>query len=197
MADQIDLEEDNTPLETEEGEVSWWANSSIETDTTGYTAYEGVTLSRVTTEAFVGAASLKAVATGVLGYGTQFDVDPPGGLVAGDIWTLSFWVKAEGAAIGKSMYAILRRGFDTNEDTAVPFTLTSGWQKITSRGTVVNPLNTTVRSYIINDAPAVSGDTFYADLVQVEQGVVYLDVEESVDSEDYGFFPELSELAAF
>jgi hypothetical protein len=84
----------------------------------------------------------------------------------GDTFVGSVWVKADTAA-GKPVQVVIRAngGSTASENTASsPLTLTTGWQQVQVRHTVVRADRTSLELYVAQ-TDAASGDAFFVDSI--------------------------------
>lgn len=127
--------------------------SNVETGTTGFSAINGATLTRVTTEHWQGEASLRV----------QTDADKEGVSVANGTqkagsYTFSVYLKGTG-----KVYLTITDGTTTQDGLAI--TLTSTWTRYTVTGTMGNKVVTCQ----IRQSGTGTAD-FYADGLQLESG---------------------------
>jgi hypothetical protein len=118
----------------------------------------GATLTKVTTQAFVGSASLQVVTTAVANEGGEIAL--PGTFVKGTKYTASVYLK--GNAGGETGSILLGNG---TESASAAFTLTTSWQRFTVTFTPTAD-RTGVSLAIRHNAATVV--TFFADAAQVE-----------------------------
>lgn len=138
-------------------------NPSFEVNTTGWTSYLS-TISRDTTEAHIGSASLKVVTTGQGGP----SLNPTLPVTAATTYTQSAWVKApSGQAMTMQMLQYSPTVVNL-KSTSVAFTGTGAWQRVSLTDTIA--LGATLMTpYIFSGA---SGITFWVDAVMVERSAV-------------------------
>jgi hypothetical protein len=131
-------------------------NPSFETNTTGWNAVSGASLSRVTTEAYVGTSSLKVDTSTTVGSGVNIQPSTP----SNGQHIASVWVKAPA---GTQMRA--RLSDVTTSSPTTNFTANGAWQRVITPA--VTRLTTTMRIDIHTLGSAV---TFYVDAVQLQTG---------------------------
>jgi len=146
--------------------------ASIETDTTGFAAMSGATISRDTTEHWNGTASLKVVCPGSVlyegVYTTNIVVSPS------TVYTGSFWIKA---TAGKSLTIQLTDGVI---ETHVSFTASGIWERKEITHTVsASSTALALRCYTETSIQAV---TFYLDGLQIEKSNIATDWALSPDA---------------
>lgn len=103
-------------------------NPSVETNTTGISAAgSGTTISRVTTEQYVGTASIRAVCDGTVAIqGVNFGT----GTVAANTYSAAAWVKAPaGTALALNIDSSV-----VITSVQVNFTATGSWQRVSTTG---------------------------------------------------------------
>lgn len=143
------------------------ANPSFEVDTTGWTT-SGGTFARVTTQAYVGTASLQLTANN--SNGAIYDVS---GVTASQTYTSSIWVKG---TAGDTVQLELRErdsgGATVGTTSGTITTLTGSWQRLTVTRTFGS---TGVNArFIIRNISATSSPTYW-DAVQLEEGSLLRD----------------------
>ena len=132
-------------------------NPSFETNTTGWNLVSGAVLTRVTTEAYSGTASLRVVSSVSVGSGAQL---VQSGTVAGVTYVFSAWVKMP---LGVSFRC---RISDTTVGAAETiYTGTGNWQRVSSPSRVAT--TTTMWGYVQTLGTAT---TFFVDAAQLETG---------------------------
>jgi hypothetical protein len=131
-------------------------NPSFGTNTTGWNAVSGASLSRVTTEAYVGTSSLKVDTSTTVGSGVNIQPSTP----SNGQHIASVWVKAPA---GTQMRA--RLSDVTTSSPTTNFTANGAWQRVITPA--VTRLTTTMRIDIHTLGSAV---TFYVDAVQLQTG---------------------------
>lgn len=151
--------------------VNWVSNPSFETDTVGWSAVAGATLSRDTVNYRSGIASLKVVNTSASA--AQYSDLP---LVAGSgFYTISAYVKLETGATTAN-YFIRQLQYENIGGPTVSagnvgiqsLSVTGNWVRLTgviNKAATANYLNLRVVT-----ASTTSGDIFYVDDVMVEKG---------------------------
>ncbi len=135
--------------------------SDVETDTSGFTAITGATLTRDTTQQWHGAASLKVVTPGVatnegVGVGR-----PDTAFQAGQTITASAYLRGAGTL----QFKIVRAGVTTYANTTI--TLTGTWTRYQITATLPYPLPTGTYQLQITTS-GTQAVTFYADGLQIE-----------------------------
>lgn len=145
-------------------------NGGIETNTTGW-GTAGATISRSTANYKFGTASISCTTNGsVIREGCYWTNDGTAmsGIAAGDIVTVSVWVKATS---GRTMQleAVPRSG-GTNLSgvVVVPFTTTGLWQRITAT-TAVLPATADNVAFTVYNQTSIQVHTFNVDGAQVEE----------------------------
>lgn len=93
------------------------------------------------------------------------------GPTAGRTFSGSFWVYAEGSAVGKTLTAILREegGASSTAQTSVAQTLVADWQRLKVTRTVSKNDRTAVRLIVSRASGASAGEYFDLDGAQVEE----------------------------
>lgn len=138
--------------------ISEWSANNATITSDGSIAHEGNASAQV---AFTTASNFANYV-----YCTQ-----PVNYTAGKTFTLSAWVYATGAAVGKSVRLQLNETGGTITEEAVGFTdavLVAGWQRIKFTGTLVRDDRTAVVVYFIQVSPVIF--TVNLDSIQLEQG---------------------------
>lgn len=135
--------------------------SDVETDTTGLSAITGATLTRDTTQAWHGAASLKVVTPGVatnegVGVGR-----PDTAFQAGQTITASAYLRGAGTL----QFKIVRAGVTSYANTTI--TLTGTWTRYQISATLPYPLPAGTYQLEITTS-GTQAVTFYADGLQIE-----------------------------
>jgi hypothetical protein len=158
---------------------NWLTQGGFETFITAWSPSTGTpTLSRSTSEHQYGAASLKVTSTAATDYATLFQFGDPGNQLPGSGgYTLSGWVKGEGAAIGRLLSVLL-------QDTAgggtanLNVNLTGAWQQAVVPHPSIHVSNFINVFFYCNGGSV--GEAFYVDGVQVETGLTatsYIDTD--------------------
>jgi hypothetical protein len=145
------------------------ANGGFETNTTGWGGVNSTTIARSTARAKFGAASLKATEGGANLIETQTS-STVSGATAGRKFTVSCWVYAEGAVVGKAfrIYAIESGGATGESNTLTSITLAAGWQRVSHTHTVVQNDRTAIKNNPYVDA-SDPGAYIYLDGCQTEE----------------------------
>lgn len=133
--------------------------SSVETDLTGFTVIGG-TLSRDTTKAWRGSASLKVVTQGSTSQ-EGFYIFPMPTASPNTVYTASVYLKGSGTV--KLELAVLPGGSVVNSQI---ITLNNSWQRVTVTGTTKSD---TTNVYLLVRTTTVQAITFWADGLQIEQ----------------------------
>ena len=148
--------------------------SDIETDTTGFVAAGGATLSQDKTTAYQGLASLKVVYLASHSYpGASIHLDPTK-LGTGVLVTFSAWVNAPAGTtmqIGAQHSVSPYTGYGQTN-----FTATGGWQRVSA--TFTTPTTTPADQYelfLVYNGTPTTGATFWVDALQLEQNSVATD----------------------
>jgi len=140
--------------------------SSIETDTSGFKSLLGATLTRTTSEAKFGNASLQVETPGEV-HREGVSIDPYVVASEGETYTGSVYIKGAGELLVLLQFYDLLGAYISQ--AVKPITVTSDWQRIDVTG--VAPSGTAYTELIIrtaeNNPQAV---TFYIDGLQIEQG---------------------------
>jgi Carbohydrate binding domain len=147
-------------------------NGDFEYDVAGWNP-SNFTLTRVTSEAHHGAASMQVAATGTTNLWIYGTIQLPPGGTAGLKFTVSFWVKGAGSALGKQLYFYPQEAGGVaaaSSMTGGSLLLTSSWQKATITQTIVENDRTITSIVFYLGADVAIGDTFYLDEVQYEAG---------------------------
>ena len=151
--------------------TNWVENPSFETNTTGWSAVAGATLSRDTVNYRSGVASLKVVNSSASA--AQYSNLP---LVAGSgFYTISAYVKLETGATTAN-YFIRQLQYENIGGPTVSagnigiqsLSVTGNWVRLT--GTINKAATANYLSLRIVTASTTSGDIFYVDDVMVEKG---------------------------
>ncbi len=156
------------------GNMLAYNQSSVETDTTGFTSQNGATLTRDTTQFWQGTASLKCVTPGTTTAEGFLAYLPSNAVLAGETLTLSCYLTA---TAGTSLSLFL---MSTSIGGIGPFkvvTLAGGlgvWQRVSVTTTI--PPGVVSGLYGLRLATATQAAvTFYVDGLQVEAGSVASD----------------------
>jgi YHYH protein/Carbohydrate binding domain len=150
-------------------------NPSFETDTTGWVAYNGSTVSRDTAQKYVGSASLKVVNNSASGaeYGTVTRIPLSGG--QGTKFTVSCYVRLDSAATTAN-YFIRYLTYETSTSTisqgsgllgGTNLAYSGNWVRLSgtfAKSSLGNYMN--IRIYTDSSTP---GDIFWIDGVMVER----------------------------
>lgn len=141
-------------------------NPSFETNTTGWSAFAPATLSRVTTDFFIGSAALQ-VATAGLNAGATAGVLS---LSPSTAYTFSVYVKGE---IGKTVYLELLEqdsaGAEIGRNATAHISMTGAWQRLT----VSRNFSTGVRADVrVRNGAGSANHTFQIDAVMLEASSV-------------------------
>lgn len=155
-------------------------NGGFETNTTGHTA-SGATLTRVTSEAKYGAASVKMEGLGgTFGLFTDTGNLLNPGSAVGEKYTASAWVKGEGSTIGKLFRVVAREHPNGGPDSTGTIALTGDWQRITVTHTITRADTTWLRVFVLsNYATPPAGDIAYVDGIQLEHAPMAQDYVET------------------
>ena len=163
-------------------------NGDFETDLSGWFKLGATdSMTRVTTQHFYGAASLKyAWAAPVSGPGFASFMPINVNLSAGEHITYSGMVKGEGSAIGKTVRFIAQEwgGAAAPVDTQATAVLTGSWQLVHVMHVVVEN-DREAMDYQVNLDLHSPGDVIYVDGLVAEMGD---DVKSFIDSSTYGPF---------
>jgi RHS repeat-associated protein len=143
------------------------SNGGFEGNTTSWSALSGVTISRDTSTAKYGLASLKIAAT-ANGQGALANVP----VSASTAYTYSFYVNCNGACVTAGTH--LQPQWDENNGSGgyvgtksgTVVTLASGWNRITMTATTAASIASINVYFKVTSAPS----TFWVDAVQVEAG---------------------------
>lgn len=155
-------------------------NPSIETNTTGYTAYSGASISRSGDAAMFGEYSL-AVATGTSVYG-GVDYLVAGILSASTAYVASFFVKGLAA---HAIYFEVRNHDNSGTLATINTVATGGWQRVSLPFiTAAGQTNLRLRWIKTNDA---TDYTFYLDGIQVEYGTLLTSYTDGDRGTGYGW----------
>lgn len=153
-------------------------NPSFETNTTGWSGVAGGTLSRVTSEAFSGSASLQVVNTS--GSAAQFGSSGAGNMIPliadRSQYTVSAYVKlAPGAATANYFIRYLVYENETSGSTVAAgnigiqsLSVTGNWARLSAAFN--KPTSGNFAIIRVVTASTTSGDTFFVDGVQLEPG---------------------------
>lgn len=147
------------------------ANGTFETNTTGWTAGSGVTLSRVTSQFYMGVASMRVHGGGSSTSYITDNASTGTGFAVGNKLKASMWVKSE---TGNQNATIAIRCTDYSGTTvygtftsAVTAVNASGWTEVTVTGVV--PTGTNVTAIRVTGIKAGSGaNAIYIDNVKLE-----------------------------
>jgi hypothetical protein len=139
-------------------------NPSMETNITGYNAYNGATLTNDTTEAYSGSRSLKIVTTGA-GSALQGASYPNIPCTSGQEYTISFYAKGP-AGTQVRCYS------SSGGDTFTLYTLTGAWQRLSHTFTAGN---TNYWIYIMVTGANESVKTVHIDAVMGTLGATLQD----------------------
>src|SRR5579859_237373 len=143
--------------------------SSVETDTTGFNAVgTGVTLSRDTTTAAFGAASLKVVCDGTNSLQGFNAVVASTEYVAGLTYTLSVYLKGSGTV----RLFLYQQSPSIVIGTPTVITLTSQWTRYTVSIPAPNPLVATNYGLRVDTNNVAQAITFWADGLMIEPGTL-------------------------
>jgi hypothetical protein len=151
--------------------TNWVSNPSFETNTTGWSAVAGATLSRDTVNYRSGIASLKVVNSSASA--AQYSNLP---LVAGSgFYTISAYVKLETGATTAN-YQIRQLQYENIGGPTVAsgnvgiqsLSVTGNWVRLS--GTITKAAAANFLNFRIVTASTTSGDIFYVDDVMVEKG---------------------------
>jgi hypothetical protein len=139
-------------------------NPSFETNTTGWSAFNS-TLSRVTSESYIGSASLQAVATGAGYVANRSNISPS------TTYTGSAWVKGQaGKTFIPSLVEYTSALVYVGETNPAPITATGSWQRISVTRTMGSTAGITdFRVRNLQDG------TFFVDATQLEFGATASD----------------------
>jgi len=156
-----------------EGTTNLVTNGGFETNLTGWTAFQA-TLTRITSRFKFGTASMRVT---VSSNKTSYSADVGAslsGATANRTFSGSFWVYAEGSAVGKTLTAILREqgGAAGNQETSVNRTLTAGWQRVSVTRTLAQNDRTSVHLLASRPSGATSGEHLDLDGAQIEEKAV-------------------------
>lgn len=138
--------------------------SSVETDTTGFSAQFASVLTRVTTEAKFGSASLQVDTTSSNANQGVLVSIPAGTLSASTTYTISLYVK--GAGNLRVWLQEVTGGAIVGSQTS--FTATSSWQRVTCTVTMGGVVDAAGHRIRIDTAGVAQTVTFYLDGLQVE-----------------------------
>jgi hypothetical protein len=141
-------------------------NPSLETNTTGWSAQAGAVITRDTSTFHSGTASLKVVCNG----GATFEAGliNATGAAAGNVWTVSAWIKGSAGGEVVELTCQWRDVADTSTlaAQAQSYTLTASWQRITM--TMAAAPASTAQIRVNFDVAAAVARTFFVDDVQIE-----------------------------
>lgn len=143
------------------------SNNSFETNTTGWSVYSngapGAAITRSTTQAFTGTASMRAGGNFTWGAEASFTA------VAAKTYIASAYFRAVSANTQVRVQIVWTTASgDTIEQSTAPIVTNAGWTRVSVSGTAPNGV-TAAKIRVVN--PAVAGsDVFYVDGVVVEEG---------------------------
>lgn len=153
------------------GNMLSYNQSSVETDTTGFTAQNGATLTRDTSQFWQGTASLKCVTPGSVAFEGFIAYLPSGSVQAGEQLTLSCYLTAAaGTTLGVFLYSNVLGAILPTRTVTLSGPLGT-WQRVTISMAI--PPGTPSGLYGLRvNTTAAQALTFYADGLQVEAGTV-------------------------
>jgi hypothetical protein len=151
------------------GNMLTYNQSSVETDTSGFTVLVGATLTRDTGQFWQGTASLKAVTPGSSAAEGFICYLPSGSLVGGETLTLSGYVTGASGGVRLFLYSDTLFALGTQASTTL--TGLGTWQRLVTTVTLPSPLPSGNIGLRIATTTA-QAITFYADGLQVEAGGV-------------------------
>ena len=143
-------------------------NPSFETNTTGWFSLNGSTISRDTTQAYIGSASIKVINSASNNSGIESSTSPAA--TAGQTYTLSAYVKADSGSIATLNCFVIwlnSGGAEISRITSQLLTATTAWQRISVTGVV--PSNTVSADLRISRQSGLSGTIWYCDAIIFEQ----------------------------
>ena len=150
-------------LDTTANSVNLVTNGSFETNTTGYAARTGCTLSRASAIGLFGAASGQCVNTATAGAGVNYNLT----LTAGQQYTVSFYAKIASSTMSTLDFGYAYNGSDeTTLISSANTAQSSGWTRMTYTFT---PSSISGTPYIFIKQSDATARTINIDGVQVEQ----------------------------
>jgi hypothetical protein len=156
------------------GTTNLMRNPSVETNTTFISAYNSASISRVTSEYDIGAASLEVVCDGTANRGMHQVSAATGPWTASQVISVQMRIKAPA---GKTFRFGFRgqKSAGGNQEVTPPLTATGQWQRVTYSYTLTENFNTVGLECYFETAQGAL--TFYVDAMQVEVGppTPYLD----------------------
>ncbi len=140
------------------------ANSSFETNTTGWTANGSSTLSQITSDKYSGTGAMQVATTALANDGAKFNY----ALAASTQYSFSVYTRATGAN-----FSTLQLGYsaDTTTQTScvtAQTVLTTGWTRYTCTFTTSTVSGTAASRFVYVKQTDATARTFYIDAAQLE-----------------------------